>query len=835
MQRLIFRNANGKELDLTSYPYGITNWEGFGADGLNIQSQQVPFQDGGIFLDALLNQRELNVTVAIYDGNNLNKRYELRREMISTLNPKLGEGLLIYTNNYLSKQIHCVPQLPVFRNHNSNDSGTPKASCSFTACNPYWEDLEDKIAMVTKDTQPVIKNEGDVPCSVEANIVPLDTMTDVTILNKNGNQRIKLDGEFEKVVTIDTNSGQKSIYENDYRINLKEISQNEMSKLFRFEEINLFIMLIKNMLYISNNGKDFSCVYVDTDTSSFLYKPYYSKKNEKIYITYSMGEDITGKFLECDIDGKNCKMIDTGLSENIYAVCDSQLLDGLVVVGANGLIAVKQNNAWTTIATSSSAVLVAIEEVIKETTTYLITGGENTLLITTDGTTWTTKSVSSLQDIKYISEIETLFIMGSLSFYSTDFENLIQITQLDSLNAKIEFVSRDRTLLALTKQNKILKSSDVINWAEIYDFQIATLNQIINLVYSAYWNCFYVSGIYLLESVDLQKWNSLLFIDSQRWYDDVYYDKDLGLYLIGASGGVFVVNKETNQVENVYSATNINKFIKVKGFIYAVGTAIIRSSDGINWEELVLMTTENLLCIAYAEDKDVFVASGSGYRTYISQGGLEWTRIQNVWFDCVAYDGKRFIGGEGSAIYESSDGLNWEFTGIGTEEDSYLILDVSAPQGFDYCLLVGVNSDVQEGFIVKYYNSTNYEIINKSEFEGIGKILFNDYYAVFYISAYSSNTEGIYILQDVSDVFQIFPRGQLFRIKEKGIVLIGSSSSPNFVAEIELEKTKNIINQLNKESDISFCLQIGENPISLNTDGGNASASIKYRQRYIGV
>ena len=127
MQKLVFRNANGIELDLTSDPFGITEWEGFSADDLNIQSQQVPFQDGSVFLDALLGERELSVTVAMNDQNNLETRYRLRREMISKLNLKLGEGVLIYTNDYLSKQIHCIPQLPVFQNKNSNDSGTSTA------------------------------------------------------------------------------------------------------------------------------------------------------------------------------------------------------------------------------------------------------------------------------------------------------------------------------------------------------------------------------------------------------------------------------------------------------------------------------------------------------------------------------------------------------------------------------------------------------------------------------------------------------------------------------------------------------------------------------------
>ena len=141
MQKLVFRNGAGNEIDLTAGNFGITNWAGLSNTPLNIQTQQVPFEDGGVFLDALMEQREIDVTVAINDNNNLELRYQLKRELISALNPKLGEGVLIYTNDYLSRQIHAVPQIPLFENKNSNDKGTLKASVTFSCPSPYWEDV----------------------------------------------------------------------------------------------------------------------------------------------------------------------------------------------------------------------------------------------------------------------------------------------------------------------------------------------------------------------------------------------------------------------------------------------------------------------------------------------------------------------------------------------------------------------------------------------------------------------------------------------------------------------------------------------------------------------
>ena len=81
MQKLIFRNSL-KEIDLTSGNFGVTNWEGLSGVDLDIQTQTVPFVDGSVYLDSILENRDLNFTVAIYDGNDLALRYELKRKLI---------------------------------------------------------------------------------------------------------------------------------------------------------------------------------------------------------------------------------------------------------------------------------------------------------------------------------------------------------------------------------------------------------------------------------------------------------------------------------------------------------------------------------------------------------------------------------------------------------------------------------------------------------------------------------------------------------------------------------------------------------------------------------
>ena len=221
MQKLVWKNSLGDEIDLTSGSYGITEWEGFSNTSLNIQSQQVPFQDGGVFLDALMEQRELSVTLKMQDNGNLQERYRMRRELIHILNPKLGEGYLIYTNDFISKRIKCVAQVPLFPTHNSNDSGTPSASLSWTACEPYWEDLEETKISLTKGFNIKVTNSGDVDIGFE--ITAVENGSNIFLQNQITKKKVEINKNINGVVFINTNVGKKTIIETNYKVKVEEI------------------------------------------------------------------------------------------------------------------------------------------------------------------------------------------------------------------------------------------------------------------------------------------------------------------------------------------------------------------------------------------------------------------------------------------------------------------------------------------------------------------------------------------------------------------------------------------------------------------------------------
>lgn len=252
MQKLIFRNGNGVEVNLTSGNFGITNWKGFDNAGLNIQSQTVPFTDGSVFIDALLNNRELSVTVALQDNGDLEKRYELKRELIKILNPKLGEGVLTYTNDFLSKQIKVVPSIPIFQNKNSNDKGTQKGTLVFTACNPYWEDTEETVVNLNGGDVVDIDNDGDVETQV---IMDYEGYSqDIAIENFNTQKKIELDGiSSNRKISIKTEFGRKEI-------KAVELSRSLKYQSFEYDAVE---NIGNNYFYIKNKA-DGSYILVES-------------------------------------------------------------------------------------------------------------------------------------------------------------------------------------------------------------------------------------------------------------------------------------------------------------------------------------------------------------------------------------------------------------------------------------------------------------------------------------------------------------------------------------------------------------------------------------------
>ena len=398
MQKLVWKNKEGEELDLTNYSaFGITEWEGFSNTELNIQSQQVPYQDGSVFLDALMSERELNITLAIRDNGNLRRRYELRRELIHKLNPKLGEGLLIYTNDFISKQIKCVPHLPIFENHNSDDVGTPKASLSWTANNPYWEDVEQSEIIMNGEGTFQLDYDGDVPATLELEYAGNDQY--LKFENTTTGKKLEIETNTHKNILFNTGVGTKFV------------KSQEINKVGRYAGFSYSYVSAKNgkIVWMKPSSEDYNTLII----LSLVNGSYYLSEVVRDFRT-------NNDFQKCDLTFSSVlqKYIINGVESGVLLSSDCktwEFVGNINYFEANGVLLKAEYNietcqttiskstdgtSWTQILQKTYSNNVYLDCFIYWNNTYFMGFSDRleNLLKSTNLTTWTTYTPSNLPD-----------------------------------------------------------------------------------------------------------------------------------------------------------------------------------------------------------------------------------------------------------------------------------------------------------------------------------------------------------------------------------------------------------------------------------------------------
>ena len=328
MQKLRFVNGNGTEIDLTSGNYGITKWSGFSNASLNLQTQQVPDNDGSVYIDGLLNNRELSVTLCINDDNNLAKRYEYRNELIKAMNPKAGEGYLYYKNDYLERRIKVVPALPVINNKNSDESGTVKASLSWTACGVYWEDVEETVVDFKIGNLPKIQNNGDIPAQLKIDIFSSNAKNPA-LYNMTTNKKIEYSGTLTDNLRIDTNLGQKQVVDEVINFDINSFNASINSVCYS-KKLNLFVGVSAGVLYSSYDGTTWTkrTSGVSIDLQSITY-------SDTLGLFVAVGDRGT---ILTSTDGTTWTSRASGVSTLLRSIIYSDTLGLFVAVGGSGTI-----------------------------------------------------------------------------------------------------------------------------------------------------------------------------------------------------------------------------------------------------------------------------------------------------------------------------------------------------------------------------------------------------------------------------------------------------------------------------------------------------------------
>ncbi|MEI5909450.1 phage tail family protein [Bacillus spongiae] len=227
MEKLTFINSKGDTIIFEEKePFLLQSIDGVEATDVTNQSQRVPFQDGEIPLDTLIEPRIISLTVMLL-ANSSAELKDYRRKLISVLNPKLGEGRLLYENNGDVKEISAkIEQMLSFPSGKDNKGTNFQTTIfSFRCSNPYWTDETDTKASLAayresltlpftlpavlgvEGESAVIFNDGDVdtPLEIELHGPSINPV----IENKTTGKLIKVNRELEKgdILYINTDKG----------------------------------------------------------------------------------------------------------------------------------------------------------------------------------------------------------------------------------------------------------------------------------------------------------------------------------------------------------------------------------------------------------------------------------------------------------------------------------------------------------------------------------------------------------------------------------------------------------------------------------------------------
>lgn len=836
MQKLVFINGAGTQIDLTAGNFGITNWSGLSNTSLNIQTQQVPFEDGGVFLDALMEQREIEVTVAIYDGNNLELRYQKKRELISALNPKLGEGTLIYTNNHLSRQIKAVPQIPLFENKNSNDAGTLKASVAFSCPSPYWEDVEDTVVIFDETEQPIIENTGDVPCQLEIEWFT-GGVTNGALLNVTKNQKIEYLGTLNNSLKINTNLGAKSVVSEEMKFGLKNIGKEIKDIYFNDYTGEMFAVGVGGLILKSNNGGEVWEKQTSGTTLDLLCITYIREKN-KYLIGCASGKILTSS------DGITWTLVNIA-SGDIIGVAFASNIELFVVCDGSWLYTSSDGITWNTVVPDES-IAVIHRITYSAQLDLLIAVGDGGVMTSTNVENWTvTPIVVVLRDIAYNNNLGLYIAVGSdgngneCIYTSTNLQSWNLIATLGQGELSSVACSNNIIIAIGGINNDIYTSLDGINW-NLLNINISQkLNRVI---YTIDLSSFYIAGGegIILKSQNGLNWESVTPSISNR-LTSITQSLKLEELAFATYIGNFITTKDLanwNKTQLPFDSVLDIVYAEKIGLFVAVTSGLEKSTDGENWEIINYPTMPSLLnktAIVYSEKKGMFVVVGRSGQILISPDASNYSWVkkntgltQNL-YDVVYAQNKDIyvVVGDSGAIAYSQDLDNWH---IATTSISENLRSVCYSEKLKLFVAVGANGSIYtsaNGDLWFYRQSGISQTLNSVTYsEGFGIFI-----AVGLSGKIITSSDGItwntITTPYEQDLYCVY-FSTLFNI----FVICGNDGI--IITDYYLPQ-ENRIQNISQDSDLNMNLGVGKNKFRITKSAGNMVVQITYRQKYIGV
>lgn len=875
MQKLIFRNGNGVEVDFTSGDFGIVNWTGFSEADLNIQTQQVPFNDGSVYLDSLIQDRVISITLAINDEKNLEKRYTLRREIIALMNPKLGMGELIYENDIFRRKISCLPKLPTFPTKNFNDSGTVKASLSFHCPSPYWEDVEETVVEFDLIKQPQIVNSGDIETPVKIEISGVNCKNP-EIKNFNTNKKIKYKGELNELLLIDTNLGNKTAKIENRGWDYKPYSD----KIFY-------------------RGYSDGSELFTTTASSLVYE----LKDFKLNPIFSMSNFFRDNLEE----GTN--LITSRISylkDSFWCSLCSYKLNDSRFVRIYSSTNFKDWKIETQFSIPKSLSFSSIGYVEKTQKYYFYEADNFQFYISDDLVNWTNHKVIGVEYPDEVYQVlnyyqDTYFVVTKYGYiYTTkDFETWTKLdTRLDLHNSN--YISIKNILcfndkVVIHYGQYLVKSLDLLNWNNVTDllekFNSLTYNDITEewFIYG------YDSGNYFIlyspNLVNFEKYptdyllsyegggvylkHSGLYVNSEN-YKGLYFSLDgihpmensyknvWGFQTTTKLDYLKTINEVVIYSEDLITDTDtkvlfdppfsFEAIVEDENNMYLVQviTDWDKKTTKISFHKTNFVDTEkvgefnldfyaNITNFSFIPEKNLFTSFVGDYDTgnlfiLTSHNLQDWEKFPidkqstGIIGDSKFYYVKSkdyFVFNNFENFCITKDFVNW---GEPIYLTNYRCSDNVSSNGSDFYIMCNTDDKGMSipPVLLKTNDFVNFEYFNfpdLSQSDSI-KIIYNEYQKCFYIFG----PNRYYKFSDPYNMLKIEYLGDIKPSVSKGLEFYSY-----MLYVFTKQSESNAIDKISEDSNMNFTLKKGENRIRFNCESGNATVKLTYTNKYLGV
>lgn len=250
MIKITCTNRKGQSVVITeNRPYFLKSIEGLGDLEADNQLQQAPYQDGSVYVDTLLNERVIHMSLII-TAHTEKDLINHRQKLSTVFNPKLGELQIKYEDGYQTKVIKGIPDsVPVFPSSDGDRMPTfQKASISITCPDPYWKDPQEVTrALKAYDGKFTFPFEFPVEFGIES---------DSTIIYNKGDTdapiTISIKGPIRRPIVENVTTGE--FIQLNTNINNDEILWIDTSPRHKRVEIFHGNQIIKAMGYLDHNS-----------------------------------------------------------------------------------------------------------------------------------------------------------------------------------------------------------------------------------------------------------------------------------------------------------------------------------------------------------------------------------------------------------------------------------------------------------------------------------------------------------------------------------------------------------------------------------------------------